>query len=385
MAVTFTYQAQVFSERFNWDRTQVTRSYDISTVDLSVPDGETSFTIGGDGMLDSLIITDHRLTYAGQSVLLTAQQPVQVSHLMHGAGLETDILLFGIHVFDGNDQLIGIDEIYIYLDGDALPEFTDIGVFMDWKDATTGWSDAPASGAYAAGQTANWGDFDLPNGIYGTSASERLEGTSGADTINGGDGADTIIGGDGDDLLIGGESANDLRDVIYGGNGNDSISGGYGNDELNAGSGNDTVGGGFGADTIYGFDGNDVLTGEAWSDLIYGGNGSDFINGGFGHDRMNGGAGADRFYHLGVVDHGSDWIQDYTAADGDLLVFGGMGASADDFLVHFAETPNAGVAGVDEAFVTYVPTGRVLWALIDGGGEDVLNISIGGQVVDLFS
>ncbi|SER10562.1 hypothetical protein SAMN04488043_1161, partial [Thalassovita gelatinovora] len=141
--------------------------------------------------------------------------------------------------------------------------------------------------------------------------------------------------------------------------------------------------GGFGTDTVIGGAGDDVLTGQAWSDLIFGGDGDDFINGGFGYDRVNGGSGADRFYHLGVADHGSDWVQDYTAADGDVLVFGGT-ASADQFQLNLTETANAGGAGVEEAFVIYRPTGQILWALVDGAAQDEITLMLNGVSHDLL-
>ncbi|CUH68239.1 Cyclolysin [Thalassovita gelatinovora] len=219
----------------------------------------------------------------------------------------------------------------------------------------------------------------------GEGGNDRLIGGEGADTLNGGDGNDTLNGEAGDDVLIGGTSEADLRDVIYGGDGNDSIDGGYGNDELRGDDGSDTIIGGYGVDTVIGMAGDDALTGQAWSDLLYGGDGDDFLNGGFGYDRVNGGAGADRFYHLGVYDHGSDWVQDYTAADGDVLVFGQAGATADQFQVNLTETANAGVAGVEEAFVIYRPTGQIMWALVDGGAQDEINLVLDGVTHDLLA
>jgi Ca2+-binding RTX toxin-like protein len=221
--------------------------------------------------------------------------------------------------------------------------------------------------------------------ISGLSGEDILLGDNGNDTLEGGDGADTLNGGDGDDVITGGATAADLRDVIYGGAGNDRIDAGHGNDLVYGSDGDDTVEGGFGVDEIIGQGGNDVLTGSAFSDLIFGGDGSDFINGGFGSDRVNGGAGADRFYHLGIADHGSDWIQDYSAADGDVLVWGGGAATRAQFQVNTTETPNAGAAGVEEAFVIYRPTGQILWALVDGWAQGAITLQIGGQVVDLLA
>ncbi|MEY8839504.1 calcium-binding protein, partial [Cribrihabitans sp. XS_ASV171] len=148
---------------------------------------------------------------------------------------------------------------------------------------------------------------------------------------------------------------------------------GYGNDQVFGQEGNDTLAGGFGADELQGQDGDDVITGGALSDLVFGGDGNDFVNGGFGYDRINGGDGADRFFHLGVADHGSDWVQDYDAAEGDVLVFGGS-ATADRFQVNLAhtETPGgvrSGDASVQEAFIIDRSTGQILWALVDGEGQ----------------
>ena len=225
---------------------------------------------------------------------------------------------------------------------------------------------------------------DYADIITGMAGNDILKGLSGNDTLNGGDGRDILIGGDGNDNLHGGISIGDLRDVIYGGAGDDTIDGGYGNDELRGDAGDDNIAGGFGADLVIGGTGNDVLTGSAYGDEIFGGDGIDFINGGFGHDRVNGGAGGDKFYHLGIADHGSDWIQDYNAADGDVLMWGGGAATAADFLIQRAETASAGVAGVEEIFVTHIPTGNLLWALVDGDAQAQINIQIAGQVFDLL-
>lgn len=179
--------------------------------------------------------------------------------------------------------------------------------------------------------------------VYGSALGDNISGTSGSDTID---------AGDGDDFIFALTPRTDPGDTVYGGNGRDRITGGYGGDRL------------------YGDADNDTLTGSAGSDHLFGGAGDDFLNGGWGHDRLTGGAGADRFYHAGVPDHGNDWITDYSAAEGDVLVFGGA-ASADDFLVQYAHTPSARDPAVREAFVTYLPTKEILWALVDGEGIEI--------------
>jgi Ca2+-binding RTX toxin-like protein len=222
--------------------------------------------------------------------------------------------------------------------------------------------------------------------LSGGAGNDVLIGNAGNDTLYGGDGVDQLIGGDGDDFIFGGTSSSDLRDVINGGAGNDTLDGGYGNDLIYGGDGNDSITGGFGADKLVGQNGNDVLTGSALGDELFGGDGNDVLNGGFGHDRLNGGAGADSFFHLGIHDHGSDWIQDFRSADGDVLVFANQTAGPADFQVNFALTANAGLNDVPEAFVIYKPSGQIIWALIDGYDQVDLNLRIAGNstVYDLL-
>ena len=257
--------------------------------------------------------------------------------------------------------------------------------------------------------TGDDGDEDIPGGR----GDDRLDGGGGADTIDAGDGDDVVIGGAGDDVLMGGDgsdringgdgadivaggaSEDDLADTIYGGDGDDSIDGGYGNDQIFGMGGNDTIAGGFGADELQGQDGDDVITGSAFGDIVFGNAGNDFVNGGFGHDLINGGTGADKFFHTGgtaeqMEGHGSDWVQDYSATEGDVLVFGGT-ARADQFQVNFTHTANketgerSGDDDVQEAFVIYRPTGQILWALVDGGGEASINLQIGADTFDLLA
>ena len=265
---------------------------------------------------------------------------------------------------------------------------------------TSARTDAVAPGSGGRVLTGTSGDDDLVGGvgddtIEALDGNDRLIGNAGNDSLMAGDGNDTINGGDGDDLIRGGETAADKRDVIYAGAGDDSVDGGYGNDLIYGQGGNDTLAGGFGADELQGQDGNDVITGSAFGDIVFGNAGDDFVNGGFGHDLINGGDGADKFFHAGgdpdaMLGHGSDWVQDYDAAEGDVLVFGGS-ARAAQFQVNFTHTANketgerSGDDDVQEAFVIYRPTGQILWALVDGGGQDSINLQIGADVFDLLA
>lgn len=217
--------------------------------------------------------------------------------------------------------------------------------------------------------------------LKGHEAADRLLGEAGNDSLDGGIGADTLNGGDGDDTITGGPGDSDLRDVVYGGAGNDSVNAGAGNDLVYGQAGNDTIAGGFGVDELFGQGGDDVITGSAFSDLVFGGDGDDFVNGGFGFDRINGGDGGDKFFHAGVEGHGSDWIQDFVSADGDVLLFGIRSATADQFQVNYTHTSSpdgerSGDDDVEEAFVIYKPTGQIIWALVDGAGQEEINLQI---------
>lgn len=223
----------------------------------------------------------------------------------------------------------------------------------------------------------------LSNELHGMRGNDTISAGNGDDTVYGGNGTDSLVGGSGNDTIYGGTDGADLRDEIYGGDGFDFIDAGFGNDLAYGGAGNDTILGGFGVDQLVGQAGNDVITGSAYSDLIFGGDGNDFINGGFGSDRVNGGNGADSFYHLGIQDHGSDWIQDYDSAEGDVLLIADDSLLASDFQVNYAETNGSGMAGTMEAFVIHKPTGQILWALVDGGAQAEINIRIGDDVFDI--
>ncbi|MGH1355484.1 MAG: calcium-binding protein [Thalassovita sp.] len=291
-------------------------------------------------------------------------------------------------VLSGDDQTVVDDKLVGSLHSDTI--FGNLG-----DDTLLGGEGADLLDG-GAGADVIWGaqgDDTISGGVgddrlMGDRGNDRLSGDDGDDLLEGRDGADTLEGGTGHDTILGGNSESDLRDVVYGGSGNDTIRGGYGNDELRGDAGNDMIGGDEGADTIIGGDGNDSLSGQSLGDEIVGGSGNDFLNGGFGHDRLNGGVGEDRFFHLGDAGHGSDWIQDYTEAEGDVLQFGGT-ATRDQFQVNFAETAGAGTAGVSEAFVIYTPTptagSQTLWALVDGHEQDEIHLQLGGVIYDLLA
>ncbi|MEX5729334.1 hypothetical protein Ga0609869_002687 [Rhodovulum iodosum] len=220
--------------------------------------------------------------------------------------------------------------------------------------------------------------------LHGLAGADRLVGRSGDDFLYGGDGADQINGGAGDDSILGGATAADGNDEIYAGTGADRVLAGHGDDVVFGMDGDDLISGGFGFDALRGQDGDDVISGGAQSDLIFGGDGDDFINGGYGYDRVNGGAGADMFYHQGSLGHGIDWVQDFSDAEGDMLVFDYPYADRSDIEVRFAETPGAGEDGVAEAFIVHPRFSQVVWVLIDGAELDSIDAVFQGGTYDLL-
>lgn len=351
------------------------------------------FTMSGDDII---------LTVGDEVITLRNIEAIDFETFLHdaiGTMLVSDIVFDIAAVFEkgaeGDDTLLG-DANHDSLEGgagnDFLSGFGGNDVLLGGLDSDT--LDGGDGNDLMYGNNNNWTGFDGNDVFYGGAGDDTLRGGDGNDrmfgdddndSLYGGDGTDLLVGGGGDDELLGGWSENDIRDNIYGGDGNDYIEGGYGNDELRGDAGADTIYGSYGVDTVIGGIGDDLLVGQAWSDLIFGGDGMDFINGGFGSDRVNGGAGGDHFFHVGVIGHGSDWIQDYDAAEGDVLQYGSSGATVDQFQVNFAETAGAGDAGIEEAFVIYRPTGQILWALVDGAAQGEINLLLNGVSYDLLA
>ncbi|MBU2941042.1 BspA family leucine-rich repeat surface protein, partial [Shimia thalassica] len=157
--------------------------------------------------------------------------------------------------------------------------------------------------------------------------------------------------------------------------GNDLITGCAFNDTLSGQDDADTLEGGLGADVLIGGEDSDVLYGalmseqqaEDQADRIYAGSGDDLARGGYGYDELRGDAGHDTL----IGEQGADSL------------YGGS-ATADDFRVRLATTDGAGADATPEAFVIHQPTGQILWALVDGGGQSSINLQVDEDVFDLL-
>lgn len=216
--------------------------------------------------------------------------------------------------------------------------------------------------------------------LHGESGDDRLNGSGGADLLDGGDGDDALKGGGGGDSLLAGQGA----DVVLGGRGSDDLKGGSENDRLKGNGGADSLAGDPGDDRLSGGAGDDGLAGATGRDSLRGGGGNDWLDGGLGDDDLAGGGGADQFHHAGTGGQGHDLIRDYDAAEGDVLDFGLIGAARSDFLVEVLNLPDMGKARHDEVQITHIPTGRVIWTIVDGAAQDAILLQSGGVTFDLL-
>ena len=264
----------------------------------------------------------------------TGQDRVQGSNasdrVMAGAGDDTLVGLGGSDTLsggDGNDQIqggddgdmaygnAGADQIYGNGNADTLYGGQDNDTLFGGQDAD-----------HVAGNVGT----DL---LFGNKGADTVSGGEGADTIYGGQDGDRLLGGDGTDFVYGNEGAdliygNGDADILQGGSGVDSLYGGQGDDRVSGNlatdllygnQGADTLSGGAGIDTLYGGGDDDRLFGGSDGDLLFGNLGDDTLSGGQGNDTLTGGGGADVFVFS--VDGSADTIQDFDAAEGDIVRF----------------------------------------------------------------
>lgn len=207
-------------------------------------------------------------------------------------------------------------------------------------------------------------EFDLAKFTMGSIRADRMQGLSGDDRI------DSLASSDAIDGMAG-------NDTLFGGSGNDSISGGDGQDRIL---------GGVGRDVLYGGADNDVIDGKANGDFIYGGDGDDLIAGGDSADRLWGGAGADGFVFR-TADRGSDVINDFSAAEGDYLVFdGATPVTRDAFQVEIRAVHGLGDEATPDLVIRLGAEGPIIWQLKDAGALEALQLldANTGQMITLL-
>ena len=70
---------------------------------------------------------------------------------------------------------------------------------------------------------------------------------------------------------------------------------------------------------------------------------------------------------------------DYSAAEGDLLVFGIAGATAADFSLLRSTVAGMGSPAIADLLVIHGPTGQVLWTIADGAPLLSLDLQVEGS------
>ena len=169
------------------------------------------------------------------------------------------------------------------------------------------------------------------NLIQGMANVDYIFGRRGNDTLFGGVGDDVLFGGVGQDVLIGGANrdraqySESLTAVVLD-LANSSLNTGEaagdsydGIEDLAGGKFADHISGDAGDNRLFGREGADTLIGRGGNDTLNGGAHSDRLEGGAGDDNLRGGQNADTF----VFDAGHDVIEDFSAAQGDIIELDG--------------------------------------------------------------
>ncbi len=156
----------------------------------------------------------------------------------------------------------------------------------------------------------------------GDSTDGDVQGGDGIEIFDLGSGTDTGGAGRNFNIILGGSGADILKsegfwEDVFGGSGDDTITATGSSSWLFGGTGNDTITGSD-ADSwlrerLFGGDGDDTIDGGGGDDVIYGG---------AGDDSLTGGSGADLFFFS--EGDGTDTIQDFNAAEGDMIYLRGF-------------------------------------------------------------
>ena len=339
MTLSYRFDAWILTRRFpdphDWSGQVNTLQH--SNVTVKVPDGQNKIVLSENGFCDPVQFNDSRMSYVLEGMgavneVLGAWNVVRIERVHYADATYTDVLHIDRHVWveiDGVQNLIGFDDIFVYVGGVPLPDFASVTQLAAWANDFEAWG-WPDPALYPAGTQLDWGDYDIANVLRGSNLADTLTGAFLNDEILGLGGNDSLSGGAGNDTLDGGAG----RDTMSGGTGDDVLRAGAMDvldDILLGGAGSDTadysavtVASGITVNLLTGsarnsaYVGNDQLTdienviGGAGADTIIGTAGANRIDGGLGADVMRGGAGNDVY----VVDRASDLITE--GADGGI-------------------------------------------------------------------
>ncbi|PYF09763.1 Ca2+-binding RTX toxin-like protein [Rhodobacter viridis] len=344
MTLSYRFDSVILTRRFldpqDWVNSEV-NTLQTPTLSLQTPDGHDAFTLQDNGHADPNQFTDSMISYTLDTLgavtdTLGMWNIVGVRRVTYNDGSFTDLLTINRHVFEGegdNRVMVGFDEIFIYLDGVALPDFSSVADCVAWANNFESWG-PPDPATYPPGTLIDWGDFDINNVIRGSSRADTLVGSEYNDQILGLAGNDSLSGLEGNDTLNGAAG----RDTMNGGNGDDVLAAGAMDtaaDQLNGGAGSDTADysavtadSGITVNLLTGsarnptYIGLDILDsienviGGAGADTIIGTDDANRIDGGGGADVMRGGTGDDIY----VVDNLDDLITEGATGGSETVI-----------------------------------------------------------------
>lgn len=422
MTLTYRFNSVILTRRFldpqDWTHSEV-NTLQTPSLYLQTPDGRAAFTLSEGGYADPSQFAQTTLSYTLSTLgavrdVLGMWNIVGVHRVNYTNNTHTDVLMINRHVFEGtgeNRVMVGFDEIFIYMDGVALPNFTSAADCAAWASNLQSWG-PPDPAQFPAGSRIDWGAYDVDHVLNGTAAANTLVGTVYNDLINGYGGNDSLTGGAGNDTLNGGTGA----DTLIGGAGDDVLAAGAPDtavDSLVGGLGSDTAD--YSAVTVASGIMINLVTGQAVNptqvgvdrlveiENVIGGAGNDNItgtagvnrlDGGGGNDTMRGGAGNDTYVVNSLLDSvvevagaGVDQViarvTGYTLAAAvenltlDGLVRAGNGNALSNVLTgNAANNVLSGGDGADSLL-----GGAGADSLLGGGGNDVLTGGLGADTM----
>nr|WP_242481895.1 type I secretion C-terminal target domain-containing protein [Paracraurococcus ruber] len=152
--------------------------------------------------------------------------------------------------------------------------------------------------------------------------------------------------------------------TVIGGAGDDRLGGTARAERFEGHDGDDVLLGREGGDTLLGGIGRDVLSGGAGDDSLGGGEDADVLAAGAGRNTLEGGGGADRF--VIAAGPGHDRIEDFSAAQGDLLDLSAFGLSPQAL-----KAVLAGAAATEEGLLLRIPAAGGPHSLLLAGLESL--------------
>jgi Ca2+-binding RTX toxin-like protein len=346
---------------------------------------------GGDGTLDTLLITDGGLVYLDAATILNVEY-FQIGH----ASIETVLYIDTDNLYGPGGTSASVDVLNITgLATGTAKEYIDLRTTGDYRFSSATMTLANIDGIRnVSGAAATIYGSDHSDTIIGGSSTDTIragigndsiEGGTGADDIDGGIGANTINGGAGLNIIVTSGTSNQL---ISNGNDGGSITTGIGSDDITIGNGAHTVVSTGGANVIRGASNtgaNDITltsTSTGQSQTVVLGSGGNKVTTSIGADSIVTTSGADTI----VSGTGNDTIQ---AGSGNNSVSSSGGSNkvttedGNDIVILTGATSDHNYVDVGSGVNTVVATAGGNDTIIGGDGVDSVNAGAGNDSVSV--